>query len=378
MRRAASTRSRSSDLHRSRGVQAFGGLCAMALASCNEAVPEASFVAPAYGDPCLYAACGHGACVAAGGAPQCVCEPGYTGAACNVCALGAHADSRGLCVPDRLCGEHGDNICGAHGVCNDERGVVACDCDRGYAGARCELCASGYTKDDHSDCLQVYVVAGTVQAPRSSCRAETCNHHGDCTERDGELSCRCYPSYSGARCDLCAAGFVLRGDRCVIDTPCSASSRCGACEGFQTGADFPLYPDTCSAAAGFESADVVMSSMQSLGDVWLCGAGTRYGLASEHVVLEVSAAHPATLAFRTAIRTLSFSIAAGVFNTPGALSLEVTGDGKRVTTLELNPNVSEPIDLAFDPPAREIALRSLRSRNEVALDALVYELAECP
>src|SRR5262245_52228874 len=169
--------------------------CLAALGSCGDDAPDhARLVAPVFKDPCRYDQCSeHGACaVGEASGPVCLCEVGYRGAVCDGCEPGFHFDSMGRCVPDRSCAEQEVDPCGIHGTCNDELGVIACECEEGYEGPRCNLCASGRVPDV-GDCLELVIVRGSggdgTNAPPTgndagapvadACVEEDCNGHGD-------------------------------------------------------------------------------------------------------------------------------------------------------------------------------------------------------
>lgn len=128
------------------------------MVGCGEDVPEkARFILPEYGDACEGYNCSDvGECVwADGGAPYCECITGYMGAHCESCDAGFHRDAAWHCVPDRRCDDQPHNPCGEHGDCTDDDGVIACSCEQGYQGVRCNQCASGYVSNDKSECLKM-------------------------------------------------------------------------------------------------------------------------------------------------------------------------------------------------------------------------------
>src|SRR5262245_46559369 len=138
------------------------GACVLSLlAGCDSATPPSHVpvISPVYGDPCRYSECStHGQCAAAdAGGPFCLCDVGYAGARCEVCEPGFHLDALNRCAPDRSCAAQASNPCGTHGGCDDRTGVIACECDLGYEGPRCTLCASGYERSPHGECLALFL-----------------------------------------------------------------------------------------------------------------------------------------------------------------------------------------------------------------------------
>ena len=125
-------------------------MLALWLASaCSSDLPErATFVEPLYVDVCDAFDCsGLGECLSSdAGEPYCECITGYAGAQCEACAEAFHRDAGWRCVPDKRCKDEAQDVCGDHGDCRDDTGVIQCDCDTGYAGARCSLCATGYAR----------------------------------------------------------------------------------------------------------------------------------------------------------------------------------------------------------------------------------------
>ena len=95
--------------------------------------------------------CGkHGRCDDALGYATCVCEPGYQGDACERCAQG-YQDTDGDGVCEQTCLLYA-STCSAHSACDDSTGHTRCVCEEGYDGTRCDVCASGY-QDDNADQL---------------------------------------------------------------------------------------------------------------------------------------------------------------------------------------------------------------------------------
>jgi len=89
--------------------------------------------------------------------------------------------------------------CGTHGHVVDGK----CQCDTGYTGPHCDLCASGY-----------HDVNGTCVAD-PACPPNYCSGHGQCVPMDTEPACFCDYGYTGRQCKECSYGFVREGDACV-------------------------------------------------------------------------------------------------------------------------------------------------------------------
>jgi hypothetical protein len=288
-------------------------LCALiASAGCSATSPSPSFIEPAFGSPCQSFDCSnHGTCTAAASAtPACTCDAGFAGAHCEheVCGSGSHWDSSHRCVPDQSCAAQPSDPCGAHGICDDGTGVLLCQCDPGYDGPRCNLCVSGYGRNQFQECVVLTIAAGGaggaastafsvgaagspaagggVRAPGDAgadahadadagadadadaggprCAAETCNHHGACDDSGGTPRCTCEPAFSGAHCDACASGFhdddagsaTCTTDAQCSSTTCSGHGTCDASTGIVVCTCDSVHTGTaCAACASGYHAD---------------------------------------------------------------------------------------------------------------------------
>jgi hypothetical protein len=237
-----------------RGAPLRLALLALACAACgDDSEPSATVVAPVYGDPCQFQDCGeHGECIAGDdGEPLCECELAYGGAECERCADGFHLDAKQRCAPDRSCADQEVNPCGAYGTCDDHLGVVSCVCDEGYEGPRCELCAQGHGRSTEGECLPSVLVMGGGQpgtaqpapgepdtehpAPSepgqgSGCLPTSCtsDSHGSCSVNAGVATCACNNGYAGDACERCADDY--HGDpsgACVPDQTCTSATCSG-------------------------------------------------------------------------------------------------------------------------------------------------------
>jgi len=181
-------------------------------------------------DACRPADCVHGNCVDPLNLPDCECDEGYAGTACDQCDEGYVLDGTdGLrCVLDASCDE---DPCGEHGVCRTEGAGVACTCDDGWDGNLCNRCADGY-HDESGACL-----------PDTPCNPDPCVHASKCDEVAGEARCTCLNGYDGDLCDDCAEGFVKDGLVCVAGPgPCDPNP----CPGLNPGE----HRDRCTVEEG--------------------------------------------------------------------------------------------------------------------------------
>ncbi len=67
------------------------------------------------------------------------------------CEEGYHPDTSGNCVRDESCPIH--DQCGKHSTCDDATGEIVCVCDEGYSGSECSVCAEGFHADSYGDCV---------------------------------------------------------------------------------------------------------------------------------------------------------------------------------------------------------------------------------
>ncbi len=157
--------------------------------------------------------CGQfGACSDATGEALCACDTGYTGAACDACALGYQDnDDNGTCVPN--CATSGLN-CGEFGTCSDNSGVARCACDIGYTGAACDACATGYQDNDQDG----------VCAPDCATSGLNCGSNGSCSDTSGAATCMCATGYDGPTCDACATGYQDNDFNFICEESCTIST----------------------------------------------------------------------------------------------------------------------------------------------------------
>ena len=217
--------------------------------------------------------CGaNGSCSDAAGTAMCVCETGYQGASCELCAAGYQDnDNNGTCAED--CVTSGID-CGANGTCVDSSGASECLCEAGYEGPMCEICAPGYQDNDGDGvCTEDCTSAGL-----------DCGVNGVCDDASGSVACACNDGYEGAACDECAAGYqdndgdgicsedcVASGLDCGTNGVCDDSAGTAACA-CDTGYAGALC-DSCAPGYQDNNADgICLATCIELG--WTCsGAG---------------------------------------------------------------------------------------------------------
>ena len=231
--------------------------CALSTCAEDEAPLSARIVSPVFGEGCRFAQCGErGACAEdREGAPVCLCDVGYAGERCDGCERGFHLDALERCVPDKACAEQETDPCGTNGRCDDSQRVIACECDEGYEGPRCNLCRTGFEVNAHDECLQLVLVPGDATKPSEpvmpppeppapppvvpmprTCVAADCSSHGRCDASSGAIVCACDDDYAGTRCERCADEFRRdASDACVPAQQCDAGFATPLCDRCATG-----------------------------------------------------------------------------------------------------------------------------------------------
>jgi EGF-like domain/Laminin EGF domain len=434
-------------------LRAFASLLfmGMLLLACEDEAPSraGSLVTPVFGDPCLHDPCGGlGLCVEGDdGGPLCMCNPGYAGSQCERCEADFHRDARGRCVTDELCADQEANPCAPFGDCDDAQGVIACLCDPGYDGPRCTLCAPGYGRTDYGQCLQLVLggrpgsdggvvgAAGVGAAsgpdaaigpalmecpefvcsdhgacrsvgealvcecdrgyvgehctecdayyhrnavddcvPDEICSASTCNKRGACSVQEGKAVCACDAGYTGVRCTTCSPGHHRDDDdACVVDDTCQSIAHAGVVD-FDALAGYPTTTNTCTQADAQVIESVTLTSIAGDGTVWKCAASAWTGVPSPHVMLEAGKLGPARIAFSGPVSKLSFEYAAY-----SALALELRAGTEVLGTVTAPLRTKGTVALTLSAPARVVELWSTgSSTNVIAIDELAYEPAECP
>ncbi|XP_018495761.1 protein jagged-1 [Galendromus occidentalis] len=127
-------------------------------------------------------------------------------------------------------------VCGAHGRCvsstdaNKNPGEFACVCDAGYTGAACHInindcesspCANGATcldrVDDYSCVCRPGFTGERCEEMIDACTSSPC-HRGECTAIEDDFICRCPQGFKGRHCNLttshCDENTCANGGTC--------------------------------------------------------------------------------------------------------------------------------------------------------------------
>jgi hypothetical protein len=166
-------------------------------------------------DPCG----SHGTCVYSNGQKSCACDPLYSGDTCTVCVDGYQDnDGDGVCLPDCATARTNGLDCGDNGYCMITDGLAGCQCDTGYAGADCGSCASGY----HPDYTLNECVAND-ECTQDGVNSSDCSGNGTCNDVTGIVACECNDGWDGLLCDVCASGYHSSGGDCLVNDSCTES-----------------------------------------------------------------------------------------------------------------------------------------------------------
>ena len=181
-------------------------------------------------DPCEDYDCGHGTCSVdwTSGSAQavCTCDTGYAGGNCDQCDTGyiEYPQNSGTCLADPCASES----CNGHGTCqavdNGSGGVVAaCECQPGYAGARCDSCDTnnGYVEDPQNPgtCIDDPCNPNPCVDSYECQDATTLIHHTDTCSALGAGQYQCADETV-----LCASEFTSGNGICYHDQCVEGSS----------------------------------------------------------------------------------------------------------------------------------------------------------
>uniref|UniRef100_A0A8C5QWV6 Stabilin-1 n=1 Tax=Leptobrachium leishanense TaxID=445787 RepID=A0A8C5QWV6_9ANUR len=183
---------------------------------------------------------GHGTCLdGRNGNGTCVCDVGFTGFSCNVCA------------ENILYGSDCSSVCECnHGICRyGISGDGSCICEAGYNGAKCDevsLPCKSLNCGENTRCMEVnrkfqcqclpgYIMKGKSCQSKDPCTPPPCSIFGVCTGLGpGKYKCMCKPGYygDGATClpiDPCAinnGGCFENSTRCTYRGPGKSFCSC--------------------------------------------------------------------------------------------------------------------------------------------------------
>ncbi|XP_075218526.1 laminin subunit beta-1-like [Lycorma delicatula] len=158
------------------------------------------------------------------------CEAATTGHNCERCIEGYYGDPRlGKDIPCRPCpcpgsAESGHSYAERCLLDADTQDVV-CECDVGYAGSRCDVCADNYF--------------GNPDVPGGSCQACNCSnnidvsHPGNCNPSTGECL-NCLLNTEGFNCEVCKPNYYGNAAKqscreCVCDI-LGTDAKAGPCD----------------------------------------------------------------------------------------------------------------------------------------------------
>ncbi|XP_013411103.1 prolow-density lipoprotein receptor-related protein 1 [Lingula anatina] len=191
-------------------------------------------------DPCTNHCYNDGKCfVDPSGRPSCACKTQFTGMRCEKCISNPNQ-----CEPSSTKGNE-------KGYCTIENSRTKCKCFDGYQGDRCQytLChdycknnASCQMKTSHTGSFADCTCNSHARYTGTRCendRCDTyCNGQGECYTDDTtvKLACRCYPSFSGKKCELkanCTNDYCLNGGTCLPAPSPGEPVFCHCAEGYK-------------------------------------------------------------------------------------------------------------------------------------------------
>ncbi|HEY3451609.1 MAG TPA: putative metal-binding motif-containing protein [Myxococcales bacterium] len=213
----------------------------------------ASCGAPDPGKKCQEDSCSrHGTCDDSLGQLGCECDPGYGGAACTDCAPGYRDYGDGACQLGDPCATN-TSCAGQHRACANQQGTAAC-------GA----CVAGHHEE-----------SGSCVADQT-CLDSSCNHHGQCEDATGVVTCLCELEYADAHCGQCATGFLHwpPSDAACVDDPCQPDP-CTMAHAAPAGCaptDVSSYACTCEDGYSWSDGACVLSCTDLDGDGFGLGA----------------------------------------------------------------------------------------------------------
>eukprot|EP00729_Bicosta_minor_P017344 gene17344-13788_t len=152
---------------------------------------------------------------------ECICNAGWSGAACNV-----------VCTPA--------NNCNGRGTAVDVSGTCTCTCNSGWSGADCSIAATPPPSP--------FIWPPPPPPPLPSCMAFICPINGAAFVNDANsgCECRCNAGWSGARCtDTCTAAADCSSHGVAADDG-SGACTC-TCDGGWGGADCSVPAPSCAA-----------------------------------------------------------------------------------------------------------------------------------
>uniref|UniRef100_H3CZ25 Tenascin Cb n=1 Tax=Tetraodon nigroviridis TaxID=99883 RepID=H3CZ25_TETNG len=296
---------------------------------------------------------------------QCVCQSGYSGDDCSKLTCPKNCNEKGHCFNGKcICdpGREGEDcsVLSCPDNCNDRGQCVdgACVCDAGYQGEDCGALSCPNNCLDRGNCVNGQCVCDKGYSGED-CSVKTCPkkcmERGDCV--DGK--CMCFPGFKGKDCgEMTCPGDCSNQGRCE-------SGKCVCHKGY-TGEDCSLktcpknchdrgycIDGNCVCYEGFTGPDcstlACPSDCQNQGHckngVCVCEEGfigedcSQVSPPKDLTVVEVT---PETvdLSWDNEMRVSEYLVKY-VPTAPGGLELDmqVPGDQKKATILELEPGV---------------------------------------
>ena len=169
----------------------------------------------------------------------CTCATGYTGPTCDSCAT--HYENYPACQPIPCyvgcdCSWHASSVSG-----NIVAGCV-CECRKGYAGAKCDQCATNF--ENYPSCTEV-----------TCTNVDNCHGHADTVSGTPSTGCTCVctSGFAGEQCNMCAAGYENYPTCSLIQ--CNTNTDCSGHAASVTGTVYSGCECACSTGFAGNACD---------------------------------------------------------------------------------------------------------------------------
>ena len=135
------------------------------------------------------------------------CNEGWGGTTCDVCAVGYQLNAAGDC----------ELICTVSSSCSSRATTVTfipatggcdCDCIASYSSTDCSVCELKYDQTACDQCATNYITYPTCTQCSNS---DHCNSHASFVSADSIKSkciCNCNTAFQGTTCDECSIGYI--------------------------------------------------------------------------------------------------------------------------------------------------------------------------
>ncbi|KAL1140438.1 hypothetical protein AAG570_000370 [Ranatra chinensis] len=206
--------------------------------------------------PCHPSPCGANAvCKERNGAGSCTCLPEYFGdpyTGCRPeCVVNTDCDKSKACVNNK-CKDPCPGTCGVNAVCKVLNHAPSCSC------------LPGYTGDPITSCRLIPAIPVEPEKPKDPCQPSPCGPYSLCRPINGHAVCSCQPNYIGAP-PSCRPECIVSAD-CPQDKAClnqKCADPCPGTCGLNARCQVVNHNPICSCTAGF-TGDPFIRCLKSL------------------------------------------------------------------------------------------------------------------